>query len=78
MRRRTDFVVASLCFADQDGVRGALLLCDRAHGADRDGRGYDDALLGRQVLPTQALEETAGKKERKKCNHDRHDPPTRL
>lgn len=50
-----------MCFADQDGVRGALLLGDRAHGADRDGRGHDDALLGGQVLPAQALEETAGK-----------------
>lgn len=45
---------------DQDGVRGPLLLGDRADGAHRDGRCNDHALLGRQVFPAQVVEETTG------------------
>lgn len=67
-------MMVSCWFADQDGVRGAVLLGDRAHGANRDGRGHGDALLGRQVLPAQALAETAGKGQKYRTQHDRRDP----
>lgn len=50
--------------SDQDGIRRALLLGDRADGAHRDGRGHGDTVLGGQVLLAQAVEETAGERSR--------------
>lgn len=46
--------------SDQDSRRGAVLLGDRAHGTLHHRGGHDHALLGRQVLPAQAVDAAAG------------------
>lgn len=65
-------VGALYCVAttDQDGVRGTVLLGNRADGAPRDGRRHANALLGRQVLSDEAVEETTGEE-----GHKRHGRP---